>query len=332
MVENKIRLDYIADQIRASGCTPVISNQLVLDMLFGKYGVAQALAKELGYPFADNHMLSRVAQYLRIKEERPDLAKWKYLDFLKQQLLKIAQARPGADQPFLAGIAAQIKRLHVTDLAVEHLKCLDCAADPPDNPLSVLARLDIPVYLTTCHHLFLEATLKQLQKKPRTEVYRWHDCLKIPNQFAVDLTYVPSVEAPLVYHLQGIEDIPTSLVLTEDDHLDFLVSIRRDFNNAAIIPASVRTAVTTSVLLLLGYDIHGWDLRTVLKGFVEESQQNPLHPISVAIQINPEDRQADTIEVQQWHEYLESFFKTVQIEVFWDTTDHFMTALWNELQ
>lgn len=339
MLENTIRLDYIADQIRASGCTPVISNQLVLDMIFGKNGVARALATELAYPFADDHILSRVAQYLRIKEERTDLAKWKYLEFLKRHLVDLEQARArleqsraNADQDALDRIKEQLKRLHFTDLACEHLQCFNCGGEPPDNPLSILARLEIPVYLTTCHHCFLEKALRLFRKEPRTEVYRWHDYLKLPPQFQVDLRYEPSVGTPLVYHLQGIEDIPASLVLTEDDHLDFLVSIRRDFDNPEVTPASVRTAVTTSVLLLLGYDIRGWDLRTVLKGFIEESQQHPLHPLGVAIQIDPDDRDAGTIAVQKWHEYLESFFKTVQIEVFWDSTENFMAALWRELE
>lgn len=332
MVENRLRLDYIADQIRASGCTPVISNQLALDMVFGKNEVARALAAQIGYPFGDNQMLSRVAQYLRVKEERPDLAKWKYLEFLKQHLLELERARPDADQVFLDEIAAQLKRLHFTTLAVEHLKRFCCADEPPDNALSVLARLDIPVYLTTCHHCFLEEALKVFHKEPRTEVYCWHDYLKIPAEYAVDLKYEPTVAAPLVYHLQGIESVPSSLVLTEDDQLDFLRSIGRDFDRADVTPTSVSTAVTTSVLLLLGYDIRGWDLRTVLKGFVEESQQHPLHPLGIAIQIDPDDQSAGAIDVQQWREYLESFFKTVQIEVFWDSTENFMAALWQELQ
>jgi hypothetical protein len=307
----------------------------MLDMLFGKYNVVRAWAEKVEYPFRDCHVLSRVAQYVRV-ETRPDVAKRNYLNFLKNYLLASERSKPGADLTFLDGVERQLNRLNFTELACDHLKCMNFDQDPPDNPLTVLATLRIPVYITTSHHLFLEKALTAVGKEPKTEVYQWNDFLDVPDEYKVDLKYEPKPDKPLVYHLHGIESNPASLVLTEDDHLDFLIRISRDFNKPEVTPHSVGTQVATKVLLLvgyeLGYDAPGWALRTVLKGLIEETQLNPRHPLSVAIQIDSTESGISTSDNLKWRKYLESFFRTVQIEVFWDSTERFLAALWRELQ
>lgn len=334
MPDNELSLRDIADQINDIGCTPVISNQLMLDMLFGKYNVARAWAQAVEYPFPDSHILSRVAQYVRV--EKPDLAKRSYLNFLKHHLLDLERMKPGADPVFLDGVERQLSRLSFTELACDHLKCVNFEQDPPANPLTVLATFKTPVYITTSHHLFLERALTAVGKEPKTEVYRWNDFLNVPEEYKVDLRYEPTPDKPLVYHLHGLESNSASLVLTEDDHLDFLIRISHDKDKPDVTPASVGTQVATKVLFLvgyeLGYDAPGWALRTILKGLIEETQLNPRHPLSLAVQIDATASDSGNIDHLKWRKYLESFFKTVKIQVFWDTTERFLAALWHELQ
>lgn len=335
MLYNELSLKDIADQIRGIGCTPVISNQLTLDMLFGKSNVSKAWAKAVKYPFPDCHVLSRVAQYVRV-ETRADVAKRNYLNFLKTYLLDLERNKPDADPEFLNDIERQLSRLDFTELACEYLKCINFDKSPPDNPLTVLATLDIPVYITTSHHFFLEKALTAVGKEPKTEVYRWNDFLNVPDKYRVDLKYDPKPGKPLVYHLHGIESYSASLVLTEDDHLDFLVKICQDFNKPDVTPTSVTMQVTTSILLLvgyeLGYNLPSWSLRTVLKGLIEETQVNPRHPLSIAVQIDSTESDISELDNLKWREYLESFFKTIEIDVFWDTTENFLSMLWQEIQ
>ncbi|HRV92687.1 MAG TPA: SIR2 family protein [Anaerolineae bacterium] len=335
MLDNKLSLRDIADQINDIGCTPVISNQLVLDMLFGKYNVAKTWAKAVEFPFRDSHILSRVAQYVRV-ETRPDVAKRIYLNFLKNHLLELERQKPNADLTFLDGVEKQLNRLNFTELACDHLKCINFDHDPPDNPFTVLATLRVPVYITTSHHLFIEKALTAVGKEPKIEVYRWNDFMNVPEEYKVDLKYEPTIDKPLVYHLHGIESNSASIVLTEDDHLDFLIRISRDFNKPDVTPPSVGTQIATKILLLvgyeLGYDAPGWALQTVLKGLIEETQLNPRHPLSIAIQIDSTENDISNVDSQKWRKYLQSFFRTVQIEVFWDSTERFLAALWRELQ
>ena len=88
-----------------------------------------------------------------------------------------------------------------------------------------MADFDLPIYLTTSYHNFIEVALKRAGKEPRTEICRWHKGLEsIPSVFD-DEDYEPTKDEPLVYHLHGSDLHPESLVLSEDNYLEFLVAI-----------------------------------------------------------------------------------------------------------
>ena len=57
-----------------------------------------------------------------------------------------------------------------------------------------------------------------------------------------DSGYRPSSEAPLVYYLFGHHDIKESLVVTEDDYVDFLIAVttRKDSDPTVCKKATVR--------------------------------------------------------------------------------------------
>ena len=237
---DKDRVDHIAYKIRQKNCTPVISNQMVLDQFFGKkrlyrveaddthslddgklspelvqqFGeaslqisanaqvqvelpeemwtlldgkheylirrngqalhvetrsVGQVWADEVNYPLADSSNLTRVAQYYAV--ESGNLAKWRYLEFLKKRLLLAERQSTGANQVFLDNVEQQMDRLTFTQLAVEQLR-LPRAVDPADgNPIGILAGLELPVYITTSHHRLMEEGLNAIGKTARTEVY-----------------------------------------------------------------------------------------------------------------------------------------------------------------
>ena len=327
MRESRIKVEYIASQIRAKGCTPVIGNQLILDLLFGKNSVAQAWADEINYPLADGHNLTRVAQFLSVQEKSPEIAKWSYLEFLKRRLLDFERMKPDANVAFLEDIKKQVESMSFTELAIDQLHYPNFT-EQTESPLSILASLNIPVYVTTSHHCFLEAALKAVGKSPRTEVYSWREGLNIPEEVSVDLAFEPTVETPLVHHLHGIDSASQSLVLTEDDHFDFLVSITRDFTDTRLFPSSVRKAMSNTVLLLLGYEIHGWDLKTIFKVLMENT---PKHPLSVAIQFDPTDSN-QIRDIELFRKYLQDYFDRVKFEVVWATTEEFMATLWQKLQ
>jgi hypothetical protein len=97
----------------------------------------------------------------------------------------------------------------------------------------VWADLPVRVVLTTSPYTFIEDALRRAGKTPRTEVCRWRKELDSIEP-VIDGDYRPSALEPLVYHLHGLDAYPDSLVLTEDDHLEFLVNVcQGQGNNAA---------------------------------------------------------------------------------------------------
>jgi hypothetical protein len=74
----------------------------------------------------------------------------------------------------------------------------------------------------------------------------------------------PRVETPLVYHLFGHADDPTSLVLTEGDLIEFLVAVVK---GTPPVPDHVRSmlAVPAASFLFLGFGFQNWYLRVLLQ-------------------------------------------------------------------
>ena len=317
-------LEHLVAQIHQGICTPVIGTRLMAEMVFGPPLVASQWANHIGYPLADGHNLTRVAQFASVVEGDPERIKSDFLAFLKERLLALARAEPDADLSLLKRAAHQAPTTSFTDLVCAVLPRLDFQT-PPTNPLSILAALEIPVYLTTSPWQLLEKALKVNGREPRTEVYIWNQGLKrsVPPAMRPDLNFSPSIKTPLVFHLHGIEDDPGSLVLTEDDYMEFLVNITGDLNDTNIFPAEVRDTITSSRLLLVGYRMHAWDLRVFVQIIKKLQRRRP----GFAIQLEP--TAADHIlHPEQFHIYLERYFKSAQFKIFWDTPQNFLSALW----
>ncbi len=300
---------------------PFVGNSLCDALVFGSHAeLVEAWADFVEYPHAEGRTLTRVAQYRSIMSRAdPDLKaddvfiKEVYLrDFLQRVLFSFAEPS------LLAELReeADFSRLCFSDIA-ERLNCLEFDKRQ-ENPFLLLADLPLKIYVTTSYHRYLEFALTRAGKKPRTEICYWNDRLKsIPSVFAHD-AYEPSKEEPLVYHLHGVDTEPASLVLTEDDHLDFMVAVARDWNSGAI-PLRVRQALTESSLVLLGYTLRDWDFRVLFRGIIKPSMSDQ-RPKSVAIQVADDENEKA---------YLQNYLaKEADFEVFWGDAQAFVQDLW----
>ncbi len=326
-------IETIIDRISDGKVLPCIGNQTGNDLLFGSHDeLAQFWAEVFEYPEAQNDEFSILSdsnnftlmtQYHSVMSKAdPDLGaderfiKDVYLDFLKEALYQIA------DPDLLADLKEDVswKELSVSEIA-ERLNrpSVESAAE---NPLMLLAELPLPIYLTTGYHDIMEAALRRAGKSPRSEICYWNERLQgIPSVFELDPDYEPSREEPLVYHLFGQDRHPDSLVLTEDDHLDFLVTVSE--NHDAIAPR-VRQALADSSLILLGYRVRSWDFRVLFRGLITTSATKR-RPKSVAIQLLEHDTEKS---------YLQNYLdQEADFEVYWGDTLSFVQQLhqgWSE--
>ncbi len=75
----------------------------------------------------------------------------------------------------------------------------------------------------------------------------------------------PDSTRPIVYHLHGHRSVPESLVLTEDDYIDFLVRISGD---SALLPPIIQSSLTNKMLLFVGYSLADWTFRVIFRGLL----------------------------------------------------------------
>jgi hypothetical protein len=281
-------------------------------------------AQEVGYPLADTDNLTRVAQFLSVTTHDPAGAKTRYLQFLKERLIELAREESGTHQEHLDHTEDELPGLKFSELATARLSTPDFEKDV-DHPLRILAGMPIPLYLTTSHHGFMEAALEVAGKPYRSEVYCWREYVKevVPETCQPDFSLELDPDKPLIYHLHGLDHYPDSLVLTEDDHLEFLASVVREFDESKYTPNKVRTAITSSFLLLLGYELHAWDLSVLWHGILKPRER---HYRGFAIQVDP-DKVKDVTDYDTFRKYLKEYFGEAKIDVYWGTPQSFMITL-----
>ena len=126
-----------------------------------------------------------------------------------------------------------------------------------------LASLPFSLIVTTCHDDLLLRALKEAGKSPLA--YRYH--LRGDKRDNPEFILTGSASAPVVYHLFGDTRAPGSLVLSEDDLLDFLIAI---VSERPPLPNSLSRALKRSgqSFLFVGFGISQWYLRVLMKVLV----------------------------------------------------------------
>jgi hypothetical protein len=120
-----------------------------------------------------------------------------------------------------------------------------------------LARLPFRLCISASPDSLMLTAFKEANKSPQKGYYSFRQAT--PARLSS-----PTPDKPLVYHLFGHHEDPRSLVLTEGDLIEFLVSIVR---GAPPVPDEVRSilAAHTASFLFLGFGFHNWYLRVLLQ-------------------------------------------------------------------
>ncbi len=195
----------------------------------------------------------------------------------------------------------------------------------------VLADLHLPLYITTNCDNFVKLALEQrLQKPVRSCVVDWRKPLQ-PDAARPHFDFDPPATAddPVVLQLFGSDADLLSLVVTEDDYLDYLARIARDFEY--LLPTSVHAALASTTLLFLGYRLEDLDLKIILRGLLPKLDLERWGMLHVAVQI--EDTPEDPAKQREMVQYLERYFSRSRIDVYWGSTQQFVADLhvrWQE--
>ena len=283
--------DTLLGRIKAGKCTPILGAGACYDFLPLGSDIAKDWAKEHKYPFKDSYKdLTRVAQFLAV--ERDGM-------YPKEQIVEIFRKKfQESNQPNYEEV---------------------------DEPHGLLADFRLPIYITTNYDSFMIQALKSRKCEPKQELCRWNSLIKKKSSVFDDHKYSPSRDCPVVFHLHGYLEVPESLVLTEEDYLDFLVNISKNFK---IIPSTIQASLASTSLLFIGYKLADIDFRVLLKGIIGNLESN-LSRSHISVQLIPLEEPISREEKDKAEDYLNRYFKQLNIKVYWGTSREFTKELRN---
>lgn len=284
--------DLLLGRIQAGRCTPFLGAGACEGLLPSGRQLAEEWARRHNYPLDDCHDLARVAQFL----------------------------------------AVTVDSMHPKELLLnEFSKCSglpDFSA--PDEPHGVMARLSLPVYMTTNYDDFMYQALRYYRKEPEREMCRWNSYLQDVRS-VFDSPFEATPKSPVVFHLHGHDKhhkAAESLVLTEDDYLDFLSNISKAQGNGVyrMLPPRIREAVAGASLLFVGYRLSDWSFRVLYRGLVTAMEPS-LRRINVTVQLPPRLQAGDPSRQKSAMRYLEKYFGKSDVRVYWGTAREFSSEL-----
>jgi SIR2-like protein len=198
-----------------------------------------------------------------------------------------------------------------------------------DDPHGILADLNLPIYITTNYDNFMLEALKTRHKSPKRELCRWSSELEQILNFKsispiLKAGYTPTPEIPLVYHLHGLLEIPESIVMTENDYLDFMIRLHE--KETPILPPEITIALATNALLFVGYSLADWDFRVLFRGIFNTISS--MTNLIVAVQLRPTDVTNEKDAIQYLSKYFGSVLgEGIKVRVFWGEASEFAKEL-----
>jgi len=291
-MKNTVKWKVLLDRIKNQTCTPFLGSETCSGTVPPASELAERMARAYDYPVVDGLLpdLARVAQYVATIH--------------------------GLNEP-KKFIANEIKAVRAPDFK------------RTDDPHGLLASLPLPVYVTTTYFDFISDALRQAFPVPRDPVVdrcRWSRSDRPETLFAGGFTPTPA--NPLVYHLHGHYKAPESIVLTEDDYLDFLA---RTSENPELIPDPVRAAFTEAALLFLGFRLTDMEFRVLLRSIIKQLEINgyrhmmTVQVIAVGGADSGEGEEDEAVAAMM--DYLKRYCDEFHIDVYWGSFRDFVTEL-----
>jgi hypothetical protein len=334
------RWPALLQQIANGRCTPILGPGVTDHVVGNRRDTARRLAEGCAFPMARpaDEDLPQVAQYLKVmqsSEAVPGLV-------LRHLCAELIDRDTNLLAPELK--PSDLNGLSDRALADLYERLIETAwrrrLRESNEPLSMLASLNCPLYVTTnpdelLHRAVSEAQFDAATKAPHSEIARWKQELSRRTSIfdlpadpvaaaAASAEYSLDVKRPVIYKLFGSWSDTESLVITEDDYFDFLIGVTE---NKDLIPTPIRGALANSALLFLGFHLDDWDFRVLFRSLATQQgrtmRQRYAH---VAVQIAPEEGRV--VRPEQARKFLADWYDMAgQVSIFWGTVQDFVHEL-----
>jgi SIR2-like domain len=276
--------EVLMKRIKDGRCTPFLGAGVYSEGPSLRSAIAKKWAAEKNYPFSDSDDVARVARYLNVEYGDAEYASGKYVEEL-------------------------------ANLPTPNF-------DDPNEPYNILAKLPLPIYVTTNYDDMMEQALLKNHRDVKPDLCKWVKSVEDTSPLA-EQGFQPNVANPSVFHLYGYKQTQQSMVMSEDDYFQFLINVSKD---PELIPKRIQQAITGTSLMLLGYSLEDWDFR-ILFHFLAGYLKNSTSRTHVAVQLSPSASTDDLRQRSQafFDKYFES--KSPDIRVSWETTPQFVAML-----
>jgi hypothetical protein len=308
----------LLNNIRDGRCTPILGPGLTESLIGSRRQIARRWAEEHAYPLAPQacEELAQVAQYLAINQD-PMFPRHELVESARAELLDRYQDE----------VPEELHEAPLSDL-ISAIGAQRRAQDPAE-PHRLLAQLPLPLYITAAFNNLLAEALTEAGKDPQVELCRWNEYVEmLPSLYDREPDYLPDKDRPLVYHVFGHLEHLDSIVLTEDDHFDYLIGVT---SKKDLIPPTVRMHLSNTALLFLGFRMDDWNFRVLFRSLLnQEGYRLRSRYAHVAVQIDPEEGRAR--EPERARHYLESYFEAEHMSIYWGSVVDFIRELQQRLE
>src|ERR687888_128609 len=144
-----------------------------------------------------------------------------------------------------------------------------------------LAELDFARIITTNYDQLFESALRAAGKNPRVSIY-------IPKSYSEPTreVYDATPQSPAVYKLHGDIDREESIVVTDEDYINFLLRMR-DMEPYAPVPPALKVDVQQCTTLFVGYSLLDYNLRLLFKA-LRWGLDNANRPNMFSVDLSPD--------------------------------------------
>ncbi|HSE16777.1 MAG TPA: SIR2 family protein [Pyrinomonadaceae bacterium] len=281
--------EVLMKRIKDGRCTPFLGAGVYSEGPSLRTAVAKKWAAEKDYPFSDSDDVASVARFLNVEYGDAEYASGKYVE-------ELSKVKPPN-------------------------------FDDPNEPYNILAKLPLPIYVTTNYDDMMEQALRKNNRDVKPDLCKWVKSIEDTSPLA-EQDFKPNVANPCVFHLYGYTQTQQSMIISEDDYFQFLINVSKDHT---LIPKRIEQAITGTSLMLLGYSLEDWDFR-ILFHFLAGYLKNSTSKTHVAVQLSPSA--SDTDLKQRAQAFFDKYFasRSPDIRVSWETTQKFVQMLGDSWQ
>lgn len=303
----------LSDAVLEGKFLPIIGPGIIHDIAGSRREIARRWAYRYGFPMAqhDRINLPQVAQYIQIHQGRRELQ-----EKIKRTLGELIWEH---NQKWLQRLTAETE----LDVLFRTVSRQRRQQEPDKEPHGLLAKLDLPLFLTTNLSGILEDALKEVGKDPQT--YSFKQLAEHEQKgTGTEIELENNSQRPVVIHLFGTLNDLEHAALTEDDYFDFLNDFATTLQQQSV--SHIKSRLVDSSLVFLGFRIYHWNFRTLFRSIhrLPGTGRQKKHQ-HVAVQIDPDDDH--TSDPSGAKEYLRLLFMEDDVDVYWGAPADFLERL-----